>query len=223
MLQLLLQSNDHVTVALAWGLLVCSIATWSVIAYKIVQATLLHNTIRKLQRWYSLHEVPFDQWIKVLPTHDNAAVMRPWIRRVVMEVQNTSHQEKIPLPDRLEHQLLEYLSDWTQQTQRGLTFLATVASATPFVGLLGTVWGIYLALVGMQGNATSELMSITGPIGEALLMTALGLIVAIPALVGYNVLQKIMHRRIEAIDHLATRLQHHVPYALDDFRRIQIQ
>ena len=68
----------------------------------------------------------------------------------------------------------------------GLTVLATVGSTAPFVGLLGTVWGIYHALIkiGQSGNAGIE--AVAGPVGEALIMTALGLFVAIPAVLAYN-------------------------------------
>jgi biopolymer transport protein ExbB len=70
--------------------------------------------------------------------------------------------------------------------QDGLSFLATVGSTAPFVGLLGTVWGIYNALtaIGMSGNASID--KVAGPVGEALIMTAFGLVVAVPAVLGYN-------------------------------------
>ena len=90
------------------------------------------------------------------------------------------------------------LSTWvTMQVQRavdrvqsrlqdGLSFLATVGSTSPFIGLFGTVWGIYNALVniGMSGNASID--KVAGPVGEALIMTAFGLFVAVPAVLGYN-------------------------------------
>jgi biopolymer transport protein ExbB len=70
--------------------------------------------------------------------------------------------------------------------QDGLAFLATVGSTAPFVGLFGTVWGIYHALtaIGLSGNASIE--KVAGPVGEALIMTAFGLAVAVPAVMGYN-------------------------------------
>jgi len=70
--------------------------------------------------------------------------------------------------------------------QDGLAFLATVGSTAPFVGLFGTVWGIYHALVkiGMTGQASID--KVAGPVGEALIMTAIGLAVAVPAVLGYN-------------------------------------
>ena len=70
--------------------------------------------------------------------------------------------------------------------QDGLAFLATVGSTAPFIGLFGTVWGIYNALIaiGMTGNASID--KVAGPVGEALIMTAIGLAVAVPAVLGYN-------------------------------------
>jgi biopolymer transport protein ExbB len=70
--------------------------------------------------------------------------------------------------------------------QDGLAVLATVGSTAPFVGLFGTVWGIYHALVkiGMSGQASID--KVAGPVGEALIMTAIGLAVAVPAVLGYN-------------------------------------
>ncbi|MES3022283.1 MAG: MotA/TolQ/ExbB proton channel family protein [Pseudomonadota bacterium] len=70
--------------------------------------------------------------------------------------------------------------------QDGLSFLATVGSTAPFIGLFGTVWGIYHALtnIGMTGNASID--KVAGPVGEALIMTAFGLFVAVPAVLGYN-------------------------------------
>jgi biopolymer transport protein ExbB len=72
--------------------------------------------------------------------------------------------------------------------QDGLAFLATVGSTAPFVGLFGTVWGIYHALtaIGIAGQASID--KVAGPVGEALIMTAFGLAVAVPAVLGYNFL-----------------------------------
>ncbi len=74
----------------------------------------------------------------------------------------------------------------TNRLQRGLAFLATVGSTAPFVGLFGTVWGIYHALtaIGIAGQASID--KVAGPVGEALIMTAMGLAVAVPAVLGYN-------------------------------------
>jgi biopolymer transport protein ExbB len=68
----------------------------------------------------------------------------------------------------------------------GMTLLATVGSAAPFVGLLGTVWGIYNALIGIGASGEASITAVAGPVGEALIMTAIGLFTAIPALLAYN-------------------------------------
>jgi biopolymer transport protein ExbB len=80
------------------------------------------------------------------------------------------------------------IDDSTAKLQSGLAILASVGSTAPFVGLFGTVWGIYHALlsIGLAGQASID--KVAGPIGEALVMTALGLAVAIPAVLGYNAL-----------------------------------
>ena len=70
--------------------------------------------------------------------------------------------------------------------ESGLTVLATVGSTAPFVGLLGTVWGIYHALIAIGSSGDASISAVAGPVGEALIMTALGLFVAIPAVLAYN-------------------------------------
>ncbi|HEY5900096.1 MAG TPA: MotA/TolQ/ExbB proton channel family protein, partial [Burkholderiales bacterium] len=72
------------------------------------------------------------------------------------------------------------------RTQEGLAVLATVGSTAPFVGLFGTVWGIYNALVRIGASGTASIDKVAGPVGEALIMTAIGLAVAVPAVLGYN-------------------------------------
>jgi biopolymer transport protein ExbB len=80
--------------------------------------------------------------------------------------------------------------------QFGQVLLATVGATAPFVGLLGTVWGIYHALLGMATSGQITIDQVSGPVGEALIMTAAGLAVAIPAVLGYNILG----RRISRIE-----------------------
>lgn len=91
--------------------------------------------------------------------------------------------------------------------QGGLPFLATVGSTAPFVGLFGTVWGIYHALtaIGMSGQASID--KVAGPVGEALIMTAIGLAVAVPAVLGYNWLIRRNKVAMEQVKHFCSELQ----------------
>jgi biopolymer transport protein ExbB len=72
------------------------------------------------------------------------------------------------------------------KVQNGLAFLATVGSIAPFVGLFGTVWGIYHALIAIGISGQASIDKVAGPVGEALIMTAIGLAVAVPAVLSYN-------------------------------------
>ena len=85
-------------------------------------------------------------------------------------------------------QLRNSIDESTARLQSGLAVLASVGSTAPFVGLFGTVWGIYHALMAISAAGQATIDKVAGPIGEALIMTALGLAVAIPAVLGYNAL-----------------------------------
>ncbi len=96
------------------------------------------------------------------------------------------------------------IDEETTRIESGLTVLASVGSTAPFVGLLGTVWGIYHALVAIGLSGAGTLDKVAGPVGEALIMTAIGLAVAIPAVLGYNYLvrsNRIMLARLDAFAH----------------------
>jgi len=96
------------------------------------------------------------------------------------------------------------IAEHRSRAESGLTVLASVGATAPFVGLFGTVWGVYHALVniGMTGQGTLD--KVAGPVGEALIMTALGLVVAIPAVLAYNGFvraNQLMNARLDAFAH----------------------
>lgn len=91
-----------------------------------------------------------------------------------------------PLQQRQTRLLRDALHGVMLRLQGGQTVLATVGSVSPFVGLLGTVWGVYHAMLGISQSAQLSLDKIAGPVGESLTMTAAGLVVAIPAVVAFN-------------------------------------
>lgn len=93
-----------------------------------------------------------------------------------------------PAADWLGAALRNAIAAENARLETGLTVLASVGSTAPFVGLFGTVWGIYHALIAVGASGQATLSTVAGPVGEALIMTALGLAVAIPAVLGYNAL-----------------------------------
>jgi biopolymer transport protein ExbB len=115
--------------------------------------------------------------------------------RVIAEdgVRAAEHHEgrltdQIPLHEWIATSLQRSVDNFVNRLSGGLSFLATTGSTAPFIGLFGTVWGIYHALIaiGLAGQASID--KVAGPVGEALIMTAIGLFVAVPAVLGYNVL-----------------------------------
>ncbi len=94
--------------------------------------------------------------------------------------------EKVPLADWISGKLQQNVDRMTNEMQGGLSFLASVGSTAPFVGLFGTVWGIYHALIAIGVAGQASIDKVAGPVGEALIMTAIGLAVAVPAVLGYN-------------------------------------
>ena len=108
----------------------------------------------------------------------------------------------------------EYIGRTLQQSivvaqarvESGLTLLASVGSTAPFVGLFGTVWGIYHALVALSGATQVVLDKVAGPVGEALIMTAAGLFVAIPAVLAYNAFTRSNRLVLAQLDGFANSL-----------------
>ncbi|MBP6559914.1 MAG: MotA/TolQ/ExbB proton channel family protein, partial [Burkholderiaceae bacterium] len=96
--------------------------------------------------------------------------------------------DSLDVSDWVTRSLRNTIDEFTARLQSGLAILASVGSTAPFIGLFGTVWGIYHALVAIGTSGQSTIDKVAGPIGEALIMTALGLAVAIPAVLGYNAL-----------------------------------
>ena len=90
--------------------------------------------------------------------------------------------------------------------ENGLTVLATIGSTAPFIGLFGTVWGIYNALINISASGAGTLDMVAGPVGEALIMTGIGLAVAIPAVIGYNWLVRSNNVTMSKLDTFANEL-----------------
>jgi biopolymer transport protein ExbB len=191
----LLASGDAVTRLVAFVLLAMSIASWVVILWK---SWLLKRAAGDVGRstaafWQapSIAEAKqrvgaFDRESLVLPLIESTQLAAPGS---LAAAGDRSQQLTRVLRDAL-HRVLDKL-------QFGQVLLATIGSTAPFVGLLGTVWGIYHALtaIGAAGQVTID--KIAGPVGESLIMTAAGLAVAIPAVLGYNIFGRFIGR-IEA-------------------------
>jgi biopolymer transport protein ExbB len=103
--------------------------------------------------------------------------------------------------------LRDALHSVLHRLQTGQVLLATVGSTAPFVGLLGTVWGIYHALTGIATAGQLTIEHVAGPVGEALVMTAAGLAVALPAVLAYNVMGRVIYRVEQELEGFAQDLR----------------
>jgi biopolymer transport protein ExbB len=182
--------GDFVTRAVAVLLLGMSLASWIVILIKALDIVKYKKHARRSADFW--HSEDFAAGVEKL----SADPTNPFRQLALEGREATAHHRntKAHLHDTLD------VSDWvtrclrntsdefTARLQSGLAILASVGSTAPFVGLFGTVWGIYHALLSIGVSGQSTIDKVAGPIGEALIMTALGLAVAIPAVLGYNAL-----------------------------------
>ena len=190
--------GDAISRSVALLLLAMSVASWVVILWK---GWLLRRAVRDVQTstaafWQAgyLDEAQqrlnsFDSRRLVLPLLEAARTIEQAAPQTLAAAGDRSQQLTRVLRDAL-HRVLHRL-------QYGQVLLATVGSTAPFVGLLGTVWGIYNALTAIGLDGKFRIEQVSGPVGEALVMTAAGLAVAIPAVLAYNVLGRQIGR-IEA-------------------------
>ena len=170
------QQGDAFAHFVAIVLLVMSILSWGVIALR----TLMIMRMRKLSHaieafWNNIRAESATRLAAVKqPDHEN--LVTPLAQAMDSANRRSALERKLSAAVRQSEQTLD----------QGLTLLATVASSAPFVGLLGTVWGIYRTLTTVAADGQMDINAIVGPVGEALIMTAFGLAVALPALFAYN-------------------------------------
>jgi len=185
--------GDWVTRFVALLLLAMSLASWMVIITKALAIRRAAAQAKAVESFWHGSDLA-DGLAKLGSETDN-----PFRQLAIEGREAAAHQRQqagskphlhdgFDLSDWITRCLRNSIDDSTTKLQSGLAILASVGSTAPFVGLFGTVWGIYHALlsIGLAGQASID--KVAGPIGEALVMTALGLAVAIPAVLGYNAL-----------------------------------
>jgi biopolymer transport protein ExbB len=182
--------GDTVTRTVALLLLAMSMASWLVIILKTLRLWSLRSLAAQGNAFWQ--GKGFTEGLQALQVTAQSplAQMAAEAHNAAAHHRNStgSLEHGLSLSDWVSRAIKNSIDDSTDQLQSGLAVLASVGSTAPFVGLFGTVWGIYHALltIGASGQATID--KVAGPVGEALIMTALGLAVAIPAVLGYNAL-----------------------------------
>jgi biopolymer transport protein ExbB len=183
------QQGDVVTKAVAVLLLVMSLASWMVIIVKALDLRRFSSQARRTEAFW--HSADFADGLDKLGRESG----NPFRALAIEGREASAHHhaqtqlhDSLDVSDWLTRSLRNSIDESTARLQAGLAVLASVGSTAPFIGLFGTVWGIYHALLAISGAGQATIDRVAGPIGEALVMTALGLAVAIPAVLGYNAL-----------------------------------
>ena len=131
------------------------------------------------------------------------------VKAITPQYRAASMMAKSTLPDVITRVLRQEMNLATVRLENGLTMLASIGATAPFIGLLGTVWGIYHALSAVSGAGTVQIDIVAGPVGEALIMTGLGLMVAIPAVLAYNAFNRVNRITLAELDGFAYDLHAH--------------
>jgi biopolymer transport protein ExbB len=188
--------GDAVTHTVAYILLAMSLLSWYFILSKAISHWRSRKSTLALDHFWSAPS--FEEALHRLAAHDPEALFTPLAKQgIAIAVQRSNTASTADSLDvqgsadeLITRTLRREINRTTVQLERGSTLLASVGATAPFIGLFGTVWGIYHALVAISSEGTVQIGQIAGPVGEALIMTALGLAVAIPAVLAYNAFQR---------------------------------
>jgi len=183
--------SDAVGKTLLAILIVMSVASWAIMAVKGLTLVLRNGRSREFLNFF-WNATSLDAVAGEITTH---GARDPFSHLASHAMQAQAHharygaaklEEAGTSSEFVTRTIKKVLDEEMSRLENGLTLLATVGATAPFVGLFGTVWGVYHALVAIGISGAGTLDKVAGPVGEALIMTGLGLAVAIPAVIGYN-------------------------------------
>lgn len=188
-LQHLWEQGDAVAKAVALILLLMSMSAWVIIGWKAWVLLRVRKDLGPAMRrfWQAPDLSAARQQLQAL---DREQVLLPLIEAASQPMTAGSLEAQAKPEAQLTRRLRDSLHAVLARLQFGQVLLASVGAVAPFVGLFGTVWGIYHAMMAISAEGSATLDKVAGPVGEALIMTAAGLAVAIPAVLAYNVFGK---------------------------------
>ncbi|NPT34011.1 MotA/TolQ/ExbB proton channel family protein [Paraburkholderia xenovorans] len=188
------ESGDIVTRCILGTLLIMSVLSWTVILVKLWTIVRIKRVTRQAEAQFWRAD-RFEDGLKSLGADASKSVRdNPLLALALAGEEAAAHHrqtqshlhDRIDVSDWITRRLQDTMDDAIARMQSGLAVLASIGSTAPFVGLFGTVWGIYHALILIGETGQTSIDHVAGPVGESLIMTAFGLFVAIPAVLGYN-------------------------------------
>lgn len=206
-------AGGPVSILVALLLLAMSVASWVVIIWKTYQGIRARKVFKAyVQQFWQSGNLSQSLQVQQKASHAAAKVAK-------MAVTATEHHHthatkaaamhsnaNVSLDEFVARQMNRTIGEESNKLEQGLTTLASVGSVSPFVGLFGTVWGIYHALASISQSGQATLDKVAGPVGEALIMTALGLAVAIPAVLAYNALVRANRNYLYQLEYFGSQL-----------------
>lgn len=200
--------SDIVIKLVAFTLVVMSVASWYLIVLRTLRqlrARSHEGAVESFWQAGSLEE-GLDRLSQAAPDSPFEALARQGAAAAA-HVRQHAHAETLggtlDADEFVTRALRKSIALSTARLESGLTVLASIGSTAPFVGLFGTVWGIYGALIGISASGMATLDAVAGPVGEALIMTAFGLFVAIPAVLAYNAFNRANRLELSELDAFA--------------------
>lgn len=197
--------GDVVSHAVAYALLLMSVISWYYILSKAWSSWRTRKCADALEGFWKAPTLP--DAIAMLKNTDSENVYVPLAVQSAeaanLNTQTGSLNAASDPGELITRTLRQEINRVSSRLESGLTLLASVGSTAPFVGLLGTVWGIYHALTAVSMAGTVQIDKVAGPVGEALIMTALGLTVAIPAVLAYNAFTRVNRVTLAELDAFA--------------------
>ena len=183
--------SDAIIRGVAVLLLLMSVSAWVVILWKGWLLRRVRNDMERAVRAFWAAPT-LDAGREQLAAFDRERALSPLLAAAMAAPPGGTLEAKGHADSQLTRRLRDALHGVLAQLQFGQVLLASIGSTAPFIGLFGTVWGIYHALLGISAAGSITIERVAGPVGEALVMTAAGLAVAIPAVLAYNVFGKMV-------------------------------
>lgn len=206
---------DELGRAVAVFLILMSLVSWFTIFSKAWSFWRIRRSTKALQVFWNAPTI--EDAVTLLDALDVENIYTPLAKQGLLAANPHNRAKTIMVKtdpaDVMTRVLRDELSRVTVRLESGLTLLASIGATAPFVGLLGTVWGIYHALTAVSGSTAIQIDLVAGPVGEALVMTGLGLIVAIPAVLAYNAFNRINRITFAELDGFAFDLHAHLTKA----------
>lgn len=201
--------GDAVSHSVAYLLAIMSLSSWYYILSKSWSAFRMRRSASALEGFW--RAATLADAIFVIRRADSEDVFSPLaIQATEAATQKNRREGQAPSlnaatdpSELITRTLRQEINRVSSRLENGLTLLASVGSTAPFIGLFGTVWGIYHALTAIAASGAMQIDKVAGPVGEALVMTALGLVVAIPAVLSYNAFVRVNRVTLAELDGFA--------------------